>query len=360
MEKKKLCLVIPTLQAGGMERVMSELAWYFSGKNQLETHMVLYGRNPEVFYKIPGNIMIHKPLSGFNNNLRFISTLGRLWYLRKKVKEINPATVLSFGEFWNSFVMIALMGLSYPVYISDRCSPERYYSRVHRVLRRFLYPRAAGIIAQTSKAKEIYAARFRHDNIKVIGNPIREIKDDKESSKEDVVLMVGRLIKSKHQDELIELFLKINIPGWKLVLVGYDHLQQNNSERLLEIIRKNNAQDKVLLEGKQSDVDRYYRKSRIFAFTSSSEGFPNAIGEAMSAGLPVVAFDCIAGPSEMITDQKNGFLVPVFDFEHFRTKLEILMKDRGLQKKMGDQAKKDISKFYIHHIGEEFYSFLVT
>jgi len=46
-------------------------------------------------------------------------------------------------------------------------------------------------------------------------------------------------------------------------------------------------------------VKAYYLKSKIFAFTSNSEGFPNAIGEAQSAGLPVIAFDCIAGSSEL-------------------------------------------------------------
>ena len=84
------------------------------------------------------------------------------------------------------------------------------------------------------------------------------------------------------------------------------------------IIADNNAEDKVFLEGKQADVETYYFKSKVFAFTSSSEGFPNVIGEAMSARLPVIAFDCIAGPSEMIKDNENGFLIPLFNFGQFR------------------------------------------
>ena len=46
--------------------------------------------------------------------------------------------------------------------------------------------------------------------------------------------------------------------------------------------------DRVIFAGKQSDVEKYYLKSKIFAFTSSSEGFPNAIGEAMSAGFQLL------------------------------------------------------------------------
>ena len=137
--------------------------------------------------------------------------------------------------------------------------------------------------------------------------------------------MVGRLIKTKHQDRLIEMFLELDYPGWKLALVGYDDLYQDNFKRLQAIIDQNNSQDKVVLVGREVDVDSFYRRSKIFAFTSSSEGFPNVIGEAISAGLPVVSYDCIAGPSELITQDQNGFLVPVFDDEQFREKLRLLI-----------------------------------
>jgi GalNAc-alpha-(1->4)-GalNAc-alpha-(1->3)-diNAcBac-PP-undecaprenol alpha-1,4-N-acetyl-D-galactosaminyltransferase len=360
MGKKKLCLVIPSVQAGGMERVMSELAGYFCQKSKIEVHMVLYGRSPEIFYNVPDNLKIHKPKTAFNNKLRYIYTCGRFIYLRQRVKKINPDTILSLGEYWNSFVLLALLGLSYPVYISDRCSPGKKFSTFHSILRRVLYPRAEGIIAQTDKAKEMYLTQFKNCNIRVIGNPIREILNGNETVKQDIVLMVGRLIKSKNQDKLIELFLKITIPGWKLVLVGYDHLQQNNYDRLKEIITQKHAEHKVFLAGKQADIDTYYTKSKIFAFTSSSEGFPNAIGEAMSAGLPVVAFDCLAGPSEMIKDNYNGFLIPLFDYKQFQEKLELLMRHEDLRDRFGKNASEDIKLFSIKYIGEQYLKFILN
>ena len=357
---KKLCLVIPSLQAGGMERVMSELAWHFSEKPGLELHLVLYGMKREIFFKLPERIRIHRPAFRFNNRLRLLSTLKTILFLRSTVKRIDPDCVLSFGELWNSFVLLGLLGLKYPVFISDRCSPARSYNRFHRILRRWLYPKAAGIIAQTAKAKEIYAEQFGHRNIGVIGNPIREVRVDGWVGKENIVLMVGRLIKTKHQDELIRLFLEIRIPDWKLVLVGYDHLKQNNEERLRAIISEHGAENRVFLEGKQSEVDSYFARSRIFAFTSSSEGFPNAIGEAMTAGLPVVAFDCVAGPSEMIKDCQTGFLVPVLDFQQFRERLEWLMKDEILRETFGARGRKDIREFSIDRIGDRFLQFILA
>jgi len=357
--QRKLCLVIPSMQAGGMERVMSQLAWYFAERKELELHLVLYGMTREIFYELPENLQVHKPSFQFNKRRRFISTLRTLGFLRRCIKSIRPESILSFGELWNSFVLLALYGLSIPVYISDRCSPERSYNKLHRMLRSWLYPRATGIIAQTGKAKEIYSGIFGHRNIQVIGNPIRQVKDTAAIQKENEVLMVGRLIRSKHQDELIKLFLKIQVPGWKLVLVGYDHLKQNNQERLQAIIDEEDAWERVSLEGKQSGVDDYYLRSRIFAFTSSSEGFPNVIGEAMSAGLPVVAFDCVAGPSDMISEGESGYLVPLYDYKLFRERLESLMRDGALREAMGERGREKILEFSIEHIGELFLHFIL-
>ena len=75
MYQKRLCLVIPSLQAGGMERVMTELAWHFTTKRDLEVHLVLYGITREIFYSIPGNIIIHKPTFLFKNRFRFYYTI---------------------------------------------------------------------------------------------------------------------------------------------------------------------------------------------------------------------------------------------------------------------------------------------
>jgi GalNAc-alpha-(1->4)-GalNAc-alpha-(1->3)-diNAcBac-PP-undecaprenol alpha-1,4-N-acetyl-D-galactosaminyltransferase len=360
MEKKKLCLVIPSLQAGGMERVMSELIGYFALNKYIEIHLVLYGISREIFYTIPDSIIIHKPSFRFNNKWRFYNTIRTLYYLRNTIKRINPKSILSFGELWNSFVIITLFGLKYPIFISDRCQPDKSFGKFHDWLRIKLYTRASGIIAQTEKAMEIYNSQFSHKNIKVIGNPIKTINLTNSIEKENIVLMVGRLIRTKHQDKLIELFMRISQPGWKLVIVGYDHLKQNISERLKKIIEDKHAEDSVILAGKQTDVESYYLKSKIFAFTSSSEGFPNVIGEAMSACLPVVTFDCVAGPSEMIKDNYNGFLIPLFDYKLFQEKLEILMKDEDLRDIYGKRSREYIMKFSITRIGEKYLQFIMN
>lgn len=339
---------------------MAELADYFSVKDQLDLHLILYDSKRELFYKIPNKLQVHLPDFEFIDRNRLINSLKTALYLRRTVKKLKPDSVLSFGEYWNSFVLISLIGLEYPIFISDRCSPAKRFGFIHSVLRKILYPRASGIIAQTSVAMNYYSRLFRHKNVRVIGNPIKFISPPANNERENIVLMVGRFVSGKNQDRLIEIFLDLNLPDWKLMLVGYDHLKQNNSEKLRALIKDRDAENKVILTGKVSDIELYYRKSKIFAFTSTSEGFPNVIGEAMSAGLPVVAFDCVAGPSEMVISNNNGYLIPLNDYVQFSEKLKALMLNENLRNRMGSSAILSISNLSVKIIGEKYLEFILS
>lgn len=354
MDKKKICLVIPSLQAGGMERVMSELANYFIGQEQVEIHLVLYGKNPAIFYPLNHNIKVYQPKFKFNDTLRTFSTLKRLFYLRKTVRLIQPDTVLSFGEYWNNFALIGLLGLKIPIYVSDRCQPDKSLGLLHDKLRKWLYPKAAGVVLQTERALEIYRLIVPTGKIHVIGNPIRKIHQSKAIAKEKEILMVSRIITTKHHDRLISIFSKLDAPDWKLVIVGGEALKQKHFRNLKELANQLGIAQKVKFEGEQKNVEDYYLKSSIFAFTSSSEGFPNVIGEAQSSGLPVVAYDCVAGPSDMINDGINGFLIPLFDDEKFRSKLQNLIDDEVFRSGLGNAAKLSVQKFSVESIGKQY------
>lgn len=351
----KICLAIPSLASGGMERVMTELIWNFSKRKNVELHLLLFGKEREIFYDIPTNISVHKPNFTFNDYQRKWNTFKTMFFIRKKIKVINPDTILSFGESWNNLILLSLKFTKYPIFVSDRCQPDKSLGKMQDMLRGWLYPRAKGIIAQTQKAKEIYKTMFKHNNIIVIGNPIRNI-EQKQINRENIVVSVGRLIGSKNFDQLIDIFTKIDCKYWKLIIIGGDALKQHNSIILQQQIDRLKMNDRIVLAGTQKDVESYLLKSKIFAFTSSSEGFPNVIGEAMAAGLPVVSYDCVAGPSDLILDNRNGYLIPLFDKDAFRDKLEYLMKNPGIAAEMGARAQQDIKRFSTSCIGDKFYN----
>ncbi len=357
---KTICLVIHSLGIGGMERVMAQLANNFANRPDVRVHLVLIGKKREVKYQLSSLVSVHSPKFTFKSYRRKIDTLRTIKFLRFKVKEIKPDVVLSLGEIWNNFVLIALYGLKTPVFISDRCQPNKSLGKIHNWLRKMLYPQAAGVIAQTREAMQIYEQQNLSENFKVIGNPIYEIPSNGKHEKENIILTVGRLIKSKHHDRLIKIFKHLSPEGWKLVIVGGNALNQDGFERLKRIILENRLEDKVNLAGSVLDIATYYNQSKIFAFTSSSEGFPNVIGEAMSAGLPVVSYDCEFGPSDMIEDERNGFLIPLFDDELFAEKLGQLINNENKRIEMGAQGKMLAKKFSSNEIAEHYYSFLTN
>ena len=341
--------------------MMSELANYFAQKEEVQVHLVLYGKNRDIFFPVDERITIYRPKFDFSDHVRFVSTIKTVWFLRKTMHRIKPDTILSFGEYWNNLVLLSLMGIQIPIYISDRCQPNKSLGVFHNTLRKWLYPRAAGIIAQTSKAKEIYESQGLNSHIRVIANPIYQVNGNGVAHlKENMVLTVGRLIETKHHDRLIKIFKDTFPPEWKLVIAGGDALNQTGMRRLKSLVEELGIDGRVELPGTVTDIDSYYQRSKIFAFMSSSEGFPNVIGEAMSAGLPVISYDCVAGPSDLIDDEETGFLISTYQDEEYAEKLTQLMNDEDLRKRMGKKSRDKVEVFKVEYVAEDFYAFILN
>lgn len=343
---------------GGMERVMSLLIQCFV-KLQYEVHLILIGRRREIWQLVPPEVEIHKPAWQFNNRLRNISTVKTSYFIRKTVQQIAPDVVLSFGEYWNNLVLLSLKGSNYPVYISDRSTPGKNLGILHNWLRALLYKNAAGYIAQTVQAAEVASQKHWNSNIRVIGNPIPQLEVS--SHKTKTVLTVGRLIRTKNVDRLIDMFGRISpklLEEWRLVIVGGDAKKQEISRELKALIQLKKLNNLVFLEGPQKNIQQYLDQSSIFAFASTSEGFPNALAEAMSAGLAVIAYDCIAGPSDLIDDGINGYLIPEHDEAKFIKKLQYLMEHEETRKRLGIAALEKVKRFDVNEVADQYLNFL--
>jgi GalNAc-alpha-(1->4)-GalNAc-alpha-(1->3)-diNAcBac-PP-undecaprenol alpha-1,4-N-acetyl-D-galactosaminyltransferase len=355
----KIVCIIPSLSLGGMEKVMSVLLNKFSKKN-IELHLVLCGRNREIKYSIPKSIIIHRPSFSYSETNRFIFTLKTILYLRKEIKNIKPDSILSFGEYWNSLVLLSLLNLKYPIYISDRSQPNKDLGKIQNKLRNFLYPKATGYIAQTIKASEIAAKNKWNSNITVIGNPIKQNSIQDFGNRDNIILTVGRLIPTKHIDELIDIFRIVNAKDWKLIIVGGNSKNLNLLDKYTKLVQELGLSDSIKLVGAKSNVEEYYKKAKIFAFTSSSEGFPNVIGEAISYGLPVIAYDCTAGPSDLIINEKTGFLIEERDQKTYIEKLNMLIQNENLRSMQGKKSLENIVNFDADHIAKKAFNFITN
>lgn len=347
----KLCLVTPNMERGGMQRVLSLIANYAVNERGIKVSIICL-KDDVIEYDLDNKIRIFTPPFPYKQGL--INKVKTFMFLLYCLFKIKPRRVLSCNEVYNPFAILACRLLNRKIIISDRSNPFKELRKNVQRFRKVCYPLAHGIIAQTQTAKEVALGKGYNKNIVVIPNPLRYINDDYPKLNEKVIITVGRLIKTKNIDELIEIFKELDESrDWELHILG-DGLERENLEGIAQTLN-----NRIKFFGQVKDVDFYLSKASIFAFTSVSEGFPNALSEAIAYPLPVIAYDCPVGPSDMIENGKNGFLIPLSDKEMFKTQLKRLMNSKELRQQMTYDfnnyrkrySHKQIIKEYLDFIG---------
>ena len=351
----KVLLVIPSLGAGGAERVISGLANDWCHKNRCEIEIAVLSNAP-AFYQIDERIKIHR-LGYRGGQGVFFKVFGLicvLFRLRKLMRSITPNVCMSFIRESNIITILASRWLGLKIVISERDSSKAIVSRVYRLLRKTLYPLADGLIVQTEDYKDFILKEVGLISLKVIPNPVRNIKCEL-GNREKIIVNVGRLIEEKGQGYLLEAFsLCKHAEDWKLVILGDGILKNSLISKADEL----GVIERVKFLGQTKDVDSWLCRSSVFAFSSISEGFPNALAEAMSASLPCVSFDCVAGPRDLINDGLNGYLVEVGDVAAFARRIDELIQSASLRAEIGCRAKSDSEKLDFAYISEEYFDFL--
>ena len=122
------------------------------------------------------------------------------------------------------------------------------------------------------------------------------------------ILSVGRLVKQKQQDQIIQAYAKSGIyKDFDLVILG----EGSELESLVRLTEKLNIKKHVFFEGFCDQADSFYSKASCFVFSSAYEGFGLVLVEALANGCPVVSYDCDYGPGEIIKSPEHGVLVPL-------------------------------------------------
>ncbi|HLV70451.1 MAG TPA: glycosyltransferase, partial [Xanthomarina sp.] len=185
---------------------------------------------------------------------------------------------------------------------------------------------------------------------------VKEIQNYPDIAKEKLILNVGRLVPEKGQKYLIEAFSKINEKAdWRVVFLGDGFLR---SELELQA-RQLGVEEQVKFLGAVENIDEWLARASVFAFPSISEGFPNALAEAMSAGLPCISFDCNAGPRDLIENNVNGYLVEVGEVDELTQSIKNLMDDEDKRKRFGKKSIKIKNKLLSSSISNKYLKFLL-
>jgi glycosyltransferase involved in cell wall biosynthesis len=341
----RITLVISSLGAGGAERVMCGICNYLAEQNYSIT-LITLSPAPRIHYKLVKTVQHKKVAFNWvprNWCSRLTSQYVRLKHLRTEVLKSNPDLVISFTDKTNIRLLLSLWGTSIPVVVSERCDPTMVeLSTVWRLLRRLLYPRADAVIAQTKTVAQ-WLGRFVDANrVFTIPNPIIAIPNVTAIERTNTVVAMGRLTSQKGFDLLIESWAHTQRPpGWRLVIAGEGPERQS----LLNLAQRLGVSDSVILCGLLEAPEEMLQQASVFVLPSRYEGFPNVLLEAMANGVAVISFNCKSGPSEIITHEVDGILVPAGDLQALRKQLERLMTDVDLRRELGGRATGVLDRF---------------
>ena len=276
---------------------------------------------------------------------RVTHSYRRLRRLRRAIRHQRPDVVLAFCDTTNILTLAATRGLAVPVVVSERSDPaQQRLSDGWERLRRWLYPRAARLIAlsETSAAGLQSVSRRPVCVIPSAVDVPPQRRDPAQAETCKRIVGIGRLEYEKGFDRLVEAFASVaaEYPAWSLRLLG----EGSQRAALREQAERLGVADRVAMPGWVRPVWDELAQATCFALPSRHEGFPSALLEAMAMGVPSVAVDCESGPREIIRHDQDGLLVPD-SVAGLREGLKHLIEDAAQRGRLSTAAVDVVQRF---------------
>lgn len=396
-EKKRIGLLIPEMNRGGAERVVSILTKVLGQSD--DVYLILYEKGNIVYpvfseiidMNLPPNKGILQSGIVFVRRLRKLTEICRDYHLDVVISFLNSANMVN-----------ALSSNHIPKYISVRSYEygqgssatlkSKIFNTLYKFVERIIVKRVDGVITVSDlirlKMVELYP--FAENKLCTIYNPfetdvIEKLSEESVAEWGDmfspdnfVFITVGRLDQPKGWWHLLKIFNEVvrHNSEVRLLIVGEGAYR----EKISEAIKKLQLEEKVVLVGDQNNPFKYMAKADTYLLTSVREGFPNAMVEAMICGLPIIANDCFSGPKEILYNvrdrehqvKKNefadyGIITPRLSIEenwcmksleqeevYFVNAMEQIMKDKGIKTYYAKRSKERASDFSCDACLQEF------
>ncbi len=366
MNLKKIIIFYPSFERGGVELILINLINFFL-KNKIKIILISSNFNNK---KIIRNKYFE--IKNFSNKInkiipnRVAKALLASKFLAKELKKSNPKNTIVFSLQSSSISILLSRIFKFKIVVRNAEDPlystfyaeNRIFSIFILILKFLTYSFASGIITNSNGSKKsIKKLIFFKKNIKYIYNPyLKKILKNIKFKKNNYILSIGRFTKQKNFEGLIKSFkyLQKNIDNYKLILVGDGELKK----RMIMLVNNLDLNKKVKFISWTNDIDKYYKKSKIFILNSVYEGLGNVLIDAVNYNIPIITTNCKSGPSEIIDYGKGGFLVPVKSNIELSNKIEFVIKNNKIAQKKVIFAKNRINRFLCERNSEQYLNFL--
>ncbi len=379
-EKKHIAMYIGSLQKGGAERVMANLADYFFEQGYRVTMVTTYLAPVEyelkhaAWERVPAGaddaelVMdpdenpawinlnagekggIKRVFSGLlkqEQKDRLTNFRLRQNKLREIWRELKPDVVLSFIGKNNIMAISTATKEGFKVVVSVRADPDMEYSTL--ALKSGMlstFGKATGVIVQSNGALEKFP-KYIQKKCTILPNPMNPsfVRKRYVGDREKSIVMVARLHENKNQSMVMEAFKEATtdrFQDYKLVFYGDgpDRIKLQHHAASLGL------GNRVEFKGNVKHVAEHIEKAKLFILASDHEGMPNSLIEAMSLGLACISTDCpCGGPRDLITDGINGLLIPVGDKKALAEAIVKVLSNDNLAENLGEAATRVQKKF---------------
>lgn len=320
----------------------AELAKYY------RVHLIsINGKGEAPFYDVDEAVVYAPLLHGHGRMRSTIFPGGKA--IRRYVKENGIDVLLSIGGNVNPFLFLATVGTKTKAVFCEHLNLiMANKDRSNHVVRDLGVSFAHKIVTLTQRDKEAYISHYKlaEERVEYIYNWMDDglrrtaVKYAADSKR---IITVGSLGPQKGYDLLVPAAKLVfeKHPDWQWDIYG-DGAQW---DQIQAAIRDNGLEENLHLMGATDSVYDLYKDYALYVMTSRFEGLPMVLLEAKANGLPIVSFDCLTGPAEIVKNGVNGYLVPPENVEMLAGRICQLMEDRELREQFSAHAGENMELF---------------
>lgn len=372
----KISFLLLHLGYGGIESSTINTANSLCDKYDIEI-MSFYKLDKNQASKLNDKVKIKYLYDGGPNKEEFINAIHKHKFIKalkegikasdilikKKIKVIkyiiNCDAKYIISTRWEFSVLLSRYGNNYSVKIAQE---HHYHNNNNKYINviKHKYNNIDYLFALTKTLEKDYKdfLKGNNDHTKVIlmPNMLYEIPNKESKLKDKNIITVSRLDEGKRNDDIIKAFSKLKENDWKLYIIG-DGKEYNNLNKLIE---ESKLEDRVILTGykNKEEIEKYMLESSLFLMASISEGLPMVLLEAMSYGVPCIAYHTDSGTDDIIKNNKNGYIINNRNEKEYINKIEQVIKDEKLRTKLGKEAKNTAYEFSKEKITEKWLKIL--